>query len=46
MGEMTEKEAISIIEAVRPGCGEKPIYPEGELWNVKLSEMFSTTRNY
>lgn len=28
---MTKKEALSIIESMRPGCGEKPIYTEGEL---------------
>lgn len=28
---MTEKEAIEILSSRRPGCGEKPIYPEGEV---------------
>ena len=28
---MTEKESIEILGSRRPGCGEKPIYPEGEV---------------
>ena len=28
---MEFNEAVEIMKSRRPGCGEKPIYPEGEL---------------